>query len=175
MSAGASVSSVEISPMTAEHWPAVASIYRAGIDTGDATFEHALPSYEDFSQARVADLRLVAHDRSGAILGWAALSPTSARPVYRGVAEVSVYVDPAATGQGIGRALLETLIERSERAGFWTLTAGIFPENKASIALHIRCGFELVGVRRRIGQMADGRWRDVALYERRSSAIAVAD
>ncbi len=132
-----------------------------------------MPSWEVWSQARIAAPRLVARDESGAVLGWAALSPTSARPVYRGVAEVSVYVDPAVARRGIGRALLRALIEQSERAGFWTLTAGIFPENEASIALHTSCGFELVGVRRHIGQMIDGRWRDVALYERRST-IAVA-
>ncbi len=103
--------------------------------------------------------------------GWAALSLTSARPVYRGVAEVSVYVAPAVARKGIGHALLQTLVEQSERAGFWTLTAGIFPENVASIALHRGAGFELVGVRRRIGQMLDGRWRDVALYERRSAIV----
>lgn len=138
-----------------------------------------MPSWETWSQARIAEPRLVARDESGEsdesgeVLGWAALSPTSTRAVYRGVAEVSVYVAPAVARRGIGRALLEALIEQSERAGFWTLTAGIFPENAASVALHSGCGFELVGVRRHIGQMVDGRWRDVALYERRSSAAAV--
>jgi phosphinothricin acetyltransferase len=159
--------------MTAADWPTVARIYQAGIDAGDATFEHAVPSWETWSQARVPAPRLVARDKSGEVLGWAALSPTSTRPVYRGVAEVSVYVAPAVARRGIGRALLQALIEQSERAGFWTLTAGIFPENEASIALHTRCGFELVGVRRHIGQMVDGRWRDVALYERRSSGSVV--
>lgn len=157
--------------MTAADWPAVARIYAAGIAGGDATFEHAVPSWEQWSRARVVDPRLVARDASGQVCGWAALSPTSARPVYRGVAEVSVYVDPAVVRQGIGRALLKVLVEDSERAGFWTLTAGIFPENKASIALHERCGFELVGMRRRVGQMTDGRWRDVVLYERRSPTV----
>jgi phosphinothricin acetyltransferase len=157
--------------MTVADWPAVARIYRAGIDAGDATFEHTVPSREAWSQARIAEPRLVARDESGEVLGWAALSPTSTRPVYRGVAEVSVYVDPAHMRRGIGRTLLRRLIEDSERAGFWTLTAGIFPENEASIALHERCGFELLGVRRHIGQMPDGRWRDVALYERRSPVV----
>lgn len=159
--------------MTVADWPAVARIYQAGIDTGDATFEYAVPSWEQWSSARVLDPRLVARDESGEVLGWAALSLTSARPVYRGVAEVSVYVDPAVARQGIGRVLLEALIEDSERAGFWTLTAGIFPENEASIALHERCGFTLVGLRRRVGQMHDGRWRDVASYERRSPTVGV--
>ncbi len=111
---------------------------------------------------------------AGEVYGWAALSPVSARAVYRGVGSVSIYVDPARARRGIGRALLGALIEASEVAGLWTLEAGIFPENRASVALHRACGFELVGVRRRIGQMPDGRWRDVALYERRSAAAAVA-
>ncbi len=130
-----------------------------------------MPSWNAFSQARIAEPRLVARDESGEALGWAALSLTSARPVYRGVAEVSVYVDPRAARQGIGSALLRTLVEGSERAGFWTLTAGIFPENLASVALHTGCGFELVGVRHHVGHMPDGRWRDVALYERRSAIV----
>lgn len=161
--------------MTAADWPTVARIYRAGIDTGDATFERDVPSWEDFSRARLPAPRLVARgEGEGAgveILGWAALSLTSARPVYRGVAEVSVYIAPAVARRGIGRALLQALIEQSERAGFWTLTAGIFPENEASVAVHRRCGFRLVGLRHRVGQMPDGRWRDVALYERRSAVV----
>lgn len=152
-------------------WPAVARIYQAGIDTGDATFEHVVPSWERWSTARVTDPRLVARDQSGEVLGWAALSLTSARSVYRGVAEVSVYVDPRVVRQGIGGALLKALVEGSESAGFWMLTAGIFPENEASAALHRRCGFRLVGLRHRVGQMQDGRWRDVALYERRSAVV----
>ena len=105
------------------------------------------------------------------MIGWAALSRVSPRPVYRGVGAVSIYVDPAHTRRGVGRMLLRALIEASEAAGFWTLEAGIFPENTASIALHEACGFRLVGVRRRVGQMPDSRWRDVALYERRSDVV----
>ncbi len=147
-----------------------------------------MPSWEDWSHARLPAPRLVAradlHDRSGdgahygepsagagEVCGWAALSPVSGRAVYRGVGSVSIYVDPACARQGVGRALLSALIEASEQVGLWTLEAGIFPENRASVALHERCGFTLVGVRRRIGQMADGRWRDVALYERRSPIV----
>jgi L-amino acid N-acyltransferase YncA len=142
-----------------------------------------MPSYEDWSRARLPAPRLVARanleDRSddgpdggsGAVLGWAALSPVSARAVYRGIGAVSIYVDPAYTRQGVGRALLDALIAASEDVGLWTLEAGIFPENRASVALHERCGFTLVGVRRRLGQMPDGRWRDVALYERRSTIV----
>lgn len=105
------------------------------------------------------------------MLGWAALGPTSSRPCYRGVGEVSIYVDPSYARRGLGRTLLQALVAASERDGFWTLKAGIFPENAASIALHERCRFELVGVSRRIGQMPDGRWRDVVLYERRSPVV----
>jgi L-amino acid N-acyltransferase YncA len=160
--------------MAAADWPAVARIYQEGIETGNATFEQAVPAFEDWSRARLSQPRLVARDRSGGLLGWAALSPTSSRPVYRGVAEVSVYVTPACFRRGIGGALLRALVEESERAGLWTLLAGIFPENRASIVLHERCGFKLLGVQRRIGQMPDGRWRDVAVYERRSAIVGVA-
>jgi L-amino acid N-acyltransferase YncA len=105
------------------------------------------------------------------VLGWAALGRGSAREVYRGVAEISIYVAPEHAGRGVGRALLNALIEASERAGFWTLDAGIFPENAASIALHESCGFRLRGVRERVGQMPDGRWRDVQMFERRSVVV----
>lgn len=107
------------------------------------------------------------------MLGWAALSPTSPRAVYRGVGEVSIYVDPAHARRGIGRALLGELIAASERAGMWTITAGIFPENLASVALHESCGFRLMGVRERIGRMPDGRWRDVLMFERRSPTVGM--
>jgi L-amino acid N-acyltransferase YncA len=107
----------------------------------------------------------------GEVIGWAALSPTSSRHVYRGVGSVSIYIDPAFAGRGFGATLLKKLIAASERAGIWTLEAGIFPENVASVALHERCGFRLVGVRSRVGQMQDGRWRDVLLYERRSELV----
>jgi L-amino acid N-acyltransferase YncA len=160
-----------ISAMTAEDWPTVARIYEAGIAGGNATFESAVPDWEQWSRAHVDDPCLVARGPSGEVLGWAALGPFSSRPVYRGVAEVSIYVDPRHTARGVGRALLHALIEASEKAGFWTLEAGIFPENAASIALHLACGFELVGVRKRVGQMPDGRWRDVRMYERRSGVV----
>ena len=157
--------------MSAEDWPAVARIYQAGIDAGNATFEAEVPSWERWRAARLAEPCLVAHERGGQAVGWAALSPASARAVYAGVAEVSIYVDPAHAGRGVGRALLEALIEDSERTGIWTLRAGIFPENRASIALHERCGFRLLGTHERIGRMPDGRWRDVVLYERRSDTV----
>ncbi|MFZ2113407.1 MAG: N-acetyltransferase family protein [Solirubrobacteraceae bacterium] len=159
-----------LAPMSAKDWPAVARIFEQGIATGNATFERAAPSWEQWSAARCPEPRLVARDESG-VIGWAALSAVSARAVYRGVGSVSIYVAPASARRGVGRALLVELIDASERAGFWTLQAGIFPENLASIALHERCGFRLLGTHERIGQMPDGRWRDVVLYERRSEIV----
>jgi phosphinothricin acetyltransferase len=164
---------VAIAAMTAEDWPAVARIYQAGIDAGNATFESEVPPWERWRAARLAAPCLVARDGRGEAIGWAALTAASARPVYAGVAEVSIYVEPARSGRGVGRALLLALIEASERAGIWTLRAGIFPENAASIALHERCGFRLVGTHERVGRMPDGRWRDVVLYERRSACVGV--
>jgi phosphinothricin acetyltransferase len=157
--------------MTAEEWPAVARIYQAGIDAGNATFEAGVPSWERWRSARLAEPCLVARDERGETIGWAALTAASARAVYAGVAEVSIYVDPAHSGRGVGRALLLALIDASQRAGLWTLRAGIFPENTASIVLHERCGFRLIGTHERIGRMPDGRWRDVVLYERRSDTV----
>ncbi|HTA15560.1 MAG TPA: GNAT family N-acetyltransferase [Solirubrobacteraceae bacterium] len=156
--------------MSADDWPAVARIYREGMATGNATFEHALPSWPQWRAARV-DPCLVARGAADEVLGWAALSPISARAVYRGVGEVGVYVDQGHARRGVGKLLLGALIEESERLGFWTLQAGIFPENQGSIALHERCGFRLVGRRERVGRMIDGGWRDVMLYERRSAVV----
>jgi len=154
--------------LTAEEWPAAALIYEAGIAGGNATFESRAPAWEDWSPAQAGTPALVARDENGEVLGWAALSPVSPRACYGGVGAVSIYVAPVHAGRGVGRALLQGLIEASERAGMWTIEAGIFPENKASIALHESCGFRLVGRRERVGKMPDGRWRDVLLYERRS-------
>ena len=157
--------------MQPDDWPAVGEIYREGIATGNATFETELPDWEQWESGHRQDCRFVAcagEHRAGTLLGWAALSPVSARRVYAGVAEISVYVAASARGQGIGRALLETLVAESERCGIWTLQAGIFPENAASMALHKSCGFWEVGTRRRIGKLRHA-WRDVLLLERRSS------
>lgn len=162
---------VTVAPMSADDWPAVSRIYAEGIATGNATFEHTVPAWSEWREARVADPCLIARGSSGEAIGWAALSRVSSRPVYRGVAEVGIYVDLDNTGRGVGRTLLGALVEASERAGFWMLQAGIFPENMASIALHESCGFRPVGMRERIGRMADGRWRDVVLYERRSHVV----
>jgi phosphinothricin acetyltransferase len=157
---------IDLRDLRPDDWPEVARIYTEGI-RADATFETSPPSWERWDAAHT--LRLVA-EADGEIVGWAAIEPVSARHVYRGVARSAVYVAEAARGRGIGRALLEELIARSERAGIWTLEAGVFPENEASLELHRRVGFRVVGVRERIGQR-DGRWRDVVLLERRSEVV----
>lgn len=151
-------------------WEAAAAIYRQGIATGNATFEQEAPAWAAWDRGHLPAPRLAARGASGALLGWAALSPVSGRCVYAGVAEVSVYVAEAARGQGVGRALLAALVAASEAAGIWTLQAGIFPENAASVALHHRCGFRTVGRRERLGRMG-GVWRDVLLLERRSAVV----
>lgn len=147
-------------------WPAVALIYEEGIATGDATFEIGVPTWERWDAAH-SSLRLVAED-GGAVVGWAALSPYSDRRCYRGVAEESVYVGAAARGRGVGRALLGELIARAEADGYWTLLAGVFPENERSLALHRALGFKVLGVHDKLGER-DGVWRDVVLLEYRST------
>ena len=158
-----------IEEMKESDWPAVRAIYLEGIATGQATFETEAPAWERWDGAHHAFARLVARAGDG-VKGWAALSPVSGRAVYSGVAEVSVYVGERHRGAGIGRALLEALINASEQNGIWTLQAGIFPENDASIALHKLCGFREVGRRERIGCM-NGVWRDTLLLERRSKVV----
>jgi L-amino acid N-acyltransferase YncA len=150
----------------ADDWPAVRAIYEEGIRSGDATFETEAWEAWDAAHPR---LRLVA-ERAGSVVGWAALSPVSSRHCYRGVGEVSVYVAEDARGAGVGRALLERLVERSEAEGYWTLSAGIFPENETSLRLHRVCGFRAVGVHRRLGE-SGGVWRDVLILERRSALV----
>jgi phosphinothricin acetyltransferase len=152
--------------MKASDWEQVRSIYLEGLGTGNSTFETEAPSWEKWDEGHLQFARLVMRD-GVEILGWAALSPVSKRSAYRGVAELTVYVTESARGQGIGRALLEALIEESERQGIWTLQASIFPENIASAKLHLRCGFREVGRRERIA-MLNGVWRDTLLFERRS-------
>jgi len=166
---------VGVAPMTESHWPEVRAIYQAGIDTGHATFAAAPPAtWVAWQHEHLNDLSHVALDAT-MVLGWASLAPVSGRCVYAGVAEVSVYVAPESQGRRVGRQLLTALVERSEAKNFWTLQAGIFPENLASLALHRAAGFELVGRRRRHGKMdygpLAGRWRDVLLLERRSDRI----
>jgi phosphinothricin acetyltransferase len=157
---------VQIRTLDESDWPAVAAIYAEGIATGHATFEAEPPTWERWDAAHPS-LRLVAED-DGRVVGFAALSPYSDRHCYRGVAEESVYVAEAARGHGVGRALLEELIARSDANGYWTLLAGVFPENEASVVLHASCGFRAVGVHEALGQR-DGVWRDVMLLERRST------
>lgn len=165
--------------MTPAHAAAVLQIYQAGIDEGDATFELRAPAWNAFIAGKLPGHRHVAvttasaagGSRPGAtVLGWVAVSAVSGRSVYAGVVEHSVYVHPAARGRGVGRRLLEALIASTEAAGIWTIQAGLFPENAASLALHQAAGFRAVGTRERIGRHR-GRWRDVILIERRSPVI----
>jgi phosphinothricin acetyltransferase len=156
-----------VAQMRAEHWPAVERIYAEGLATGNASFETETPSWEPFQAGHLPGFLLVGL-AAGAVLGWAVLSPVSDRCAYQGVAEDSVYVAEPARGRGVGRALLTQLTWRAESAGIWTLQAGIFPENTASIALHHACGFRTVGRRERLGRR-EGIWRDVLLLERRGS------
>ncbi len=160
-----------IEKMKDKDWEAVQTIYQEGIATGNATFETNVPEWKAWHKRHLPACRLVARAKNQ-VVGWAALSPVSNRDVYSGVAEVSIYVAASAGGLGIGQALLRALIEASEYAGIWTLQAGIFPKNVASIALHKTCGFREVGHRERIGQM-NGVWRDVVLMERRSQVVGV--
>ena len=160
-----------IDNLKASDWQQVRSIYLEGIATGDATFETSAPEWSKWHADHLAEPRLV-YREGEKICGWAALSPVSGRCVYAGVAEVSVYVGMTSRGRGVGRSLLSALVVGSERAGIWTLQAGVFPENRASIELHKKCGFREVGKRERLGQMA-GVWRDVVLLERRSEVTGV--
>lgn len=153
------------------HWPAVKKIYEDGIATGNATFQTTSPEWAEWDQSHAPSPRLVAMENEK-ILGWAAITPVSGRCVYAGVGEVSVYVSPDAAGKGIGKQLLAALIQTSEKMNFWTLQAGIFPENAASIAIHEANGFRLIGRREKIGKMK-GIWRDTLLLERRSTEIGI--
>jgi L-amino acid N-acyltransferase YncA len=153
------------------HWPSVKKIYEEGIATGNATFQTAAPEWEEWDAAHVKNSRLVAVEKNE-ILGWAALTAVSGRCVYAGVGEISVYVAAAARGKGIGKKLLQALIEESEKNNFWTLQAGIFTENKSSIKIHEDCGFRIIGSREKIGQM-NGVWRDTLLMERRSKITGI--
>ncbi len=166
---GAVVEPVSLAPLRPVHWAEVERIYAEGVATGNATFETAVPPWDEWNANHLAAGRLIA-EVGGRILGWAALSPVSRRPVYAGVAEVSVYVAEEARGRGIGLALMRRLVQESEAGGIWMLQASIFPENAASVALHERVGFRVVGRRERIARR-DGVWRDTLLMERRSPII----
>lgn len=163
--------SVQVSPMTPADWPSVRAIYEEGMATANSTFETSAPDWAAWDAAHRPDCRLVAR-QNGRVIGWTALTPVSSRLVYAGVAEDSIYVTAAARGRGVGRALLAALVDASEDAGIWTLQAGIFPENAASLALHLACDFQIVGRRQRIS-FHQGAWRDFMLLERRSARVGV--
>ncbi|MFJ6935503.1 GNAT family N-acetyltransferase [Streptomyces sp. NPDC101132] len=168
------MSAVRIGALLPEHAEQVLAIYQAGIDEGDATFETQAPDWAAFDAAKLSAHRFVALEdegaEAGAVLGWVAATAVSDRCAYAGVVEHSVYVHPDARGRGVARALLDALIASTEAAGVWTIQSGVFPENAASLALHERAGFRVIGTRERIGRH-HGRWRDVVLLERRSPLI----
>lgn len=176
---------ITIQPLLPEHWPVVRAIYEQGIATGDATFQTSAPEWEEWDRSHLPHSRFIAvendSDQGAAhskdvlsknvpVIGWVALTPVSSRCVYAGVAEISVYVDPNYRGKGVGNALMQAVITDSETHGIWTLQAGIFPENVASIRLHEKVGFRVVGVREKIGKMK-GRWRDTVFLEKRSDRV----
>ena len=161
---------MEVRDLRADDWPKVARIYREGIETGNATFETEVPSWEEWDAAHLPAHRFVA-EREGRVVGWVALLPVSSRDCYWGVAEVSVYVSEDARSQGVGRELLAAAIESAERGGIWTLQTSVFPENEASLRLLRRFGFREVGRRERIGRL-HGIWRNTVLIERRSEVIS---
>ena len=163
------MNSLQIAPMAEQHWPAVREIFAQGIAAGNATFETAVPEWQEWDKRHLPTCRLVAI-YNGDVLGWAALSPASVRHVYRGVTEVSIYIAESARGKGIGLALLNALIAESERNGIWTLQAVIHASNSISIHLHQKAGFRIVGTRERIGCL-HGRWLDTVLMERRSRVV----
>ncbi len=160
---------MHIRSMQPDDWPRISAIFQSGIETGNATFETSPPTFDDWDKSHTRFGRLVA-TQDDLVVGWAALTPVSNRCVYAGVEEVSVYIDPAFSGKGIGQQLLAALIEESEKNGTWTLQAGIFPENKASVRIHEKQGFRVVGYRERVGKQ-HGVWRDTLLLERRSNVV----
>lgn len=162
---------IGIRPFIPGDFNRVMAIYQQGIDSGIATFQTHVKTWDEWDQGILPVCRLVA-EHQGQVLGWAALSGVSSRCVYAGVAEVSIYVAEESRGQGVGRTLLAALISASERHGFWTLQSGICANNQASIALHRSQGFELLGIRKKLGRL-HGQWRDIALMERRSSVVGV--
>ncbi len=159
-----------IEEMKASDWVQVSAIYLSGIKTEIATFQSEVPSFTEWNSDHLKSCRLVAR-LGNTVLGWAALSPTSSRCVYAGVAEVSIYIDENHKGNGVGTALLKALIKLSEENGFWTLQSGIIKENSASLNLHKKCGFRELGIREKVGKMGNGKWHDVVLMERRSKSV----
>lgn len=162
---------MEITAIVKEHYPNISRIYKEGIETGHATFETTIPEWEDWDKSKLKHSRLAAIV-DDTVVGWAALSPVSNRCVYGGVAEVSIYISNMHKGKGIGTALISKLIDDSEANGIWTLQSGMFPENEATVALHQRFGFRLVGYREKIGKLGN-TWRDTIIMERRSKTIGI--
>ena len=162
---------MNIRSMLNTDWPSVKKIYEEGLATGNASFQTTAPDWNEWNESHVNSCRLVALENK-AILGWAALTAVSGRCVYAGVGEVSVYIAQQSRGIGIGKILLQSLIDESEKNNFWTLQSGIFPENKPSIRIHEELGFRLIGSRQKIGKM-NGVWRDTLLFERRSPKIGI--
>ncbi len=163
---------LNIKAMKVEDWPAVSDIYLKGIQTGNATFQTEAPTWDDWDRGHCRICRLVLIEEHK-VVGWAALSPVSSRAVYAGVAEVSIYIAPDVKGAGYGTKLLNALIDLSEKSGYWTLQASIFVENKASLALHKKCGFREIGIRENIGKMNTGEWRTTMFIERRSKSVGI--
>ena len=162
---------MNIDALLPEHWSDVKAIYEQGIATGQATFQTDSPTWEEWNSSHLPHSRLVALE-NGAVIGWAALTPVSGRCVYAGVAEVSVYIAPGHRGQKVGQTLLQALIDSSEQHNLWTLQSGIFPENRASVHIHEKCGFRFVGYREKIGRQ-NGVWRNTVILERRSATVGV--
>ncbi|MER6786221.1 N-acetyltransferase family protein [Streptomyces sp. NPDC000658] len=159
-----------VAAMEPDHANGVLTVYRLGIEEGDATFETTAPTWEEFDAAKLSRHRYVALDDAGGVLGWVAAAPVSDGCACAGVVEHSVYVHPGARGRGVGTALLGQLVASTEAMGVWTIQSGVFPENLASLALHARAGFRVIGTRERVGRRR-GVWRDVVLIERRSAAV----
>ena len=164
---------VKIRQMQTEDWEAVSAIYLEGIQTKVATFQTEVPTWDIWDTGHIKVCRLVAVNETGSVMGWAALSGVSSRCVYGGVAELSVYVGEGFRGKGIGKVLLERIIEESEKEGYWTLQAGIFANNFGSINLHLSAGFRKVGIRERIAKTQSGIWQDTVLLERRSNKVGI--
>lgn len=162
-----------IREMRKADWDSVSRIYKDGIETKTATFQQDIPDYKDWNREHMKICRFVAINSHGEVVGWAALSPVSSRCVYQGVSEVSVYVAPLAKGFGIGKELLKKLIEASEQNDIWTLQSSIISSNTASIRLHKKCGFRLIGYREKIAKDMDGKWQNIVLFERRSSSETI--
>ena len=165
------MSEIIMRPMLATDWNSVANIYKEGIETGVATFETNVPSFDVWNKAHMTTCRFVA-EKNDEILGWVALSPVSSRCVYGGVAEISVYISATSRGKGLGKLLLEHVIDTSEKEGIWTLQSGVFPTNHGSIKIHKSTGFRMIGTRERVGKL-HGKWIDNILFERRSKVVGV--